>query len=108
MSTSAAAVESGKNLAELGILDRIIAETKLTPDDEAYDIAKRGVSAFIVGPAGYLDAQATYRIDARTRLSIAATNLTDTRDLAYERTPGRLLQIGSAGRQLSFVLASTW
>ncbi len=47
MSTSAAAVENGNNLADLGILDRIIAETKLTPDDEAYDIAKRGVSAFI-------------------------------------------------------------
>jgi type VI secretion system protein ImpC len=47
MSTNAAAVESGKHLAEVGILDRIIAETKLTPDDEAYDIAKRGVSAFI-------------------------------------------------------------
>ncbi len=47
MSTSAAAVERGNNLAEVGILDRIIAETKLTPDDEAYDIAKRGVSAFI-------------------------------------------------------------
>jgi len=47
MSTNAAAVESGKNLAEVSILDRIIAETKLTPDDEAYDIAKRGVSAFI-------------------------------------------------------------
>ncbi|WP_079203923.1 type VI secretion system contractile sheath large subunit [Pseudomonas sp. CC6-YY-74] len=46
MSTSAA-VESGSSAAELGILDRIIAETKLTPDDEAYDIAKRGVSAFI-------------------------------------------------------------
>lgn len=45
MSTSAAAVESGNNLAEVGILDRIIAETKLTPDDEAYDIAKRGVCA---------------------------------------------------------------
>ena len=72
------------------------------------DLQGGGVSAFLVGPAGYLDAQATYRIDARTRLSIAATNLTDTRDLAYERTPGRLLQIGSAGRQLSFVLASTW
>ena len=46
MSTSAA-VESGRGAADLGILDRIIAETKLTPDDEAYDIAKRGVSAFI-------------------------------------------------------------
>lgn len=46
MSTSAA-VESGHSAAELGILERIIAETKLTPDDDAYDIAKRGVSAFI-------------------------------------------------------------
>lgn len=46
MSTSAA-VESGRSAAELGILERIIAETKLTPDDETYDIAKRGVSAFI-------------------------------------------------------------
>ena len=46
MSTSAAKqknVESG----ELSILDSIIAETRLTPDDEAYDIARRGVSAFI-------------------------------------------------------------
>ncbi|MCQ4273555.1 type VI secretion system contractile sheath large subunit [Pseudomonas kuykendallii] len=47
MSTSAAAIDGDKNFAELGILDRIIAETKLSPDDEAYDIAKRGVSAFI-------------------------------------------------------------
>lgn len=46
MTTTAAAAETG-NLAEAGILDRIIAETRLTPDDEAYDIAKRGVSAFI-------------------------------------------------------------
>jgi type VI secretion system protein ImpC len=34
-------------LEPVNILDRIIAETKLTPQDEAYDIAKRGVSAFI-------------------------------------------------------------
>ena len=47
MSTSAAAIDSGTQLADLGILDRVIAETKLTPDDEAYNIAKRGVSAFI-------------------------------------------------------------
>lgn len=46
MSTSAV-VESTRNVAEASILDRIIAETRLTPDDEAYDIAKRGVSAFI-------------------------------------------------------------
>ncbi|MCJ8170461.1 type VI secretion system contractile sheath large subunit [Atopomonas sediminilitoris] len=46
MSTSAV-MERGAAGAELGILDRIIAETKLTPEDEAYGIAKRGVSAFI-------------------------------------------------------------
>lgn len=67
-----------------------------------------GVSAFVVGAAGYLDAQATYRIDAHTRLSFAAANLTDTRDLAYEGTSSRLLQIGSAGRQLSFSLEMDW
>ncbi|KRW61215.1 type VI secretion system contractile sheath large subunit [Pseudomonas sp. TTU2014-080ASC] len=47
MSTKSATAAASKSAAEAGILDRIIAETKLTPDDEAYDIAKRGVSAFI-------------------------------------------------------------
>ncbi|MFC2971289.1 type VI secretion system contractile sheath large subunit [Azotobacter bryophylli] len=46
MSTSAA-VAREQSTAESGILDRIIAETRLTPGDEAYDIAKRGISAFI-------------------------------------------------------------
>lgn len=42
MSTSAAQQKSNEN-GEYSILDSIIAETRLTPDDEAYDIAKRGV-----------------------------------------------------------------
>lgn len=46
MSTSAA-VAREQSTAESGILDRIIAETRLAPGDEAYDIAKRGISAFI-------------------------------------------------------------
>ncbi|MFJ2284736.1 type VI secretion system contractile sheath large subunit, partial [Pseudomonas sp. NPDC087803] len=46
MSTSAAQEKSAES-GEYSILDSIIAETRLTPDDEAYDIAKRGVSAFI-------------------------------------------------------------
>lgn len=46
MSTNTA-LEATQVTGEAGILDRIIAETKLTPDDEAYGIAKRGVSAFI-------------------------------------------------------------
>ena len=46
MSTSAAKQKSAES-GELSILDSIIAETRLTPDDEAYGIARRGVSAFI-------------------------------------------------------------
>ncbi|HEC51589.1 hypothetical protein LCGC14_0090750 [marine sediment metagenome] len=46
MSTQSSAQQAQKS-ADTGILDRIIAETRLTPDDEAYNIAKRGVSAFI-------------------------------------------------------------
>ncbi len=46
MSTNAAHQQSTEN-REYSILDSIIAETRLSPDDEAYDIAKRGVSAFI-------------------------------------------------------------
>ncbi len=72
------------------------------------DLQGGGVSAFIVDAAGYLDAQATYRVNADTRLSIAAMNLTDTRDLAYDRTPSRLLQLGSAGRQMTIGLEFNW
>lgn len=32
---------------EFSLLDQIISETKLTPDDDAYQIARRGVAAFI-------------------------------------------------------------
>lgn len=46
MNTQAAAA-SASPVESAGILDRIIAETRLTPQDEAYGIAKRGVSAFI-------------------------------------------------------------
>ncbi|MCY1329000.1 type VI secretion protein, EvpB/VC_A0108 family [compost metagenome] len=46
MSTSTVQETTGAGV-EYGILDRIIAETSLAPDDEAYGIAKRGVSAFI-------------------------------------------------------------
>ncbi|MEG0632170.1 MAG: type VI secretion system contractile sheath large subunit [Pseudomonas sp.] len=46
MSTSAAQQQHDE-AADYGILDQIIAETRLNPRDEAYGIAKRGVSAFI-------------------------------------------------------------
>ncbi|QIB51865.1 type VI secretion system contractile sheath large subunit [Pseudomonas sp. OIL-1] len=46
MSTQAATAADHVT-GEVSILDSIIAETRLSPEDEAYGIAKRGVSAFI-------------------------------------------------------------
>ncbi|NES11937.1 type VI secretion system contractile sheath large subunit, partial [Pseudomonas laurentiana] len=46
MSSTATQQNSPEN-STYSILDSIIAETRLTPDDDAYGIAKRGVSAFI-------------------------------------------------------------
>ena len=46
MSTHAVNQQVG-HASEVSLLDQIIAETKLTPEDDAYGIAKRGVAAFI-------------------------------------------------------------
>ncbi|MCD5994605.1 type VI secretion system contractile sheath large subunit [Pseudomonas sp. CDFA 602] len=46
MSTNPAQQNSHQAL-DNGILDQIIAQTKLAPGEDAYDIAKRGVAAFI-------------------------------------------------------------
>ena len=61
------------------------------------DMQGGGVSAFTVGSAGYLDAQATIDVGATGQLVIAASNLTDTTDLAYEHDIRRLLQLGRVG-----------
>lgn len=45
--TTQTALDNAQHSSEDSILDRIIAETRLNPEDEAYGIAKRGVSAFI-------------------------------------------------------------
>lgn len=42
-----AAQHRDRDNGEYSILESIIAQTRLTPEDDAYDIAKRGVSAFI-------------------------------------------------------------
>ena len=52
-----------------------------------------GVSDFTVADAGYLDAQASFDIGSGGELVIAASNLTDTTDLAYEHDTRRLLQV---------------
>src|SRR5699024_4623027 len=41
IATSTSAVESGS------LLDAVVSQTRLTPSDEGYDIAKQGVAAFI-------------------------------------------------------------
>ena len=45
--TTQTALDTTQQSSDDSILDRIIAETRLNPEDEAYGIAKRGVSAFI-------------------------------------------------------------
>lgn len=72
------------------------------------DMQGGGVSDFIVGAAGYLDAQATYELSERAELILAASNLTNTREIAYEATRSRLLQLGSVGRQVSVALRYVW
>ncbi len=60
-----------------------------------------GVTDFTVGPAGYLDAQASFEIGSGGTLVVAASNLTDTTDLAYEYDTRRLLQLGRVGPSLT-------
>ncbi|MGP7735761.1 type VI secretion system contractile sheath large subunit [Oceanimonas smirnovii] len=45
--TETARLDSQQHAESSGILEQIIAETRLNPNDEAYGIAKRGVGAFI-------------------------------------------------------------
>ena len=61
------------------------------------DMQGGGVSDFTVADAGYLDAQASFDIGSGGELVIAASNLTDTTDLAYEHDTRRLLQLGRVG-----------
>ena len=65
------------------------------------DMQGGGVSDFTVGAAGYLDAQASVDIGSGGQLVIAASNLTDTTDLAYEYDTRRLLQLGRVGPSLT-------
>ncbi|MBU1383833.1 MAG: TonB-dependent receptor [Alphaproteobacteria bacterium] len=68
------------------------------------DMQGGGIASFVVAPAGYLDAQATWEVGPSAQLVLAATNLTDTTDLAWEGDRSRLLQLGRAGRGFSLGL----
>jgi TonB-dependent receptor len=62
------------------------------------DMQGGGVSTFVVAGAGYLDAAGSYDLGPRASLFVEASNLTDTVEASYERTPGRPLQVGRSGR----------
>jgi type VI secretion system protein ImpC len=47
MSTEQQKEGAGVELAEGSLLDQILSETKLAPSDEGYEVAKRGIGAFI-------------------------------------------------------------
>jgi iron complex outermembrane receptor protein len=66
------------------------------------DMQGGGVSSFVVAPAGYLDAQATFDLTDHAQIVLTASNLTDTVDQAWEGSPDRLLQLGRAGPAMSF------
>ena len=68
------------------------------------DMQGGGITSFVVAPAGYLDAQATWEVGPTAQLVLGATNLTDTTDLSWEGDRGRLLQLGRAGRGFSLGL----
>jgi len=72
------------------------------------DLQGGGVSNFTFGASGFLDAQASYDLNEHAQLVIAGSNLTNTRDLAYEGSKARLLQVGSSGRWFSVKMNWRW
>ena len=72
------------------------------------DMQGGGVSEFVVGAAGYLDAQATYDLSDQAELIVSASNLMNTREIAYEASKNQLLQLGSVGRQVSVAVRYVW
>lgn len=72
------------------------------------DLQGGGVADFIVAEAGYLDAQASLALSQQAELVVTGSNLTATRELAYDGSEDRLLQLGSVGRQFSLGLRLIW
>lgn len=68
------------------------------------DLQGGGVSSFIVGDTGIVDAAASWRIQPALTAFIEGGNLTDAIDIAYDGHPSRPLQVSRAGRYLSLGL----
>ena len=67
---------------ELSLLDQIMQETKMAPGAEGYDVAKKGVSAFIAQLMGDKSAKADKTVvDAMLR-SIRSSTTTSSKSLS--------------------------
>ena len=55
-----------------------------------------------------ITAQASLALSQQAELVVTGSNLTATRELAYDGSEDRLLQLGSVGRQFSLGLRLIW
>ncbi len=90
-------------LTQGSLLDEILSETKIRPDDEAYDVAKRGVAAFIaelLGPDKNVDKVDKALVDAM----IAEIDEKVSRQLDEVLHHPAFQKLESAWRGLKFVV----
>jgi len=68
------------------------------------DLQGGGVSAFVVGATGILDAAASWHLRPGLTAFVEGGNLTDAVDIAYDGDPSRPLQVSSSGRSVTLGL----
>lgn len=83
---------------ERGPVEAHLSWTWRSPFRSIADLQGGGVTAFVVGEAGTLDAAASYRLTSRVTAFVEAANLTDAVDIAYDGVRSRPLQITRSGR----------
>lgn len=94
--------EGGKAAAEGSLLDTILSETKLAPGDEAYDVTKQGVQAFI---SEMLKGRDTKKIDkAAVDAMIAELDARMSKQLNHILHNKQFQAIESAWRSLKYVV----
>jgi type VI secretion system protein ImpC len=94
--------EGGKAAAEGSLLDTILSETKLAPGDEAYDVTKQGVQAFI---SEMLKGRDTKKIDkAAVDAMIAELDTRMSKQLNQILHNKQFQALESAWRSLKYVV----
>ncbi len=89
---------------ERGPFEAHLSWTWRSPFRSIADLQGGGVSAFVVGEAGVLDAAASWRLAKKVSLFAEASNLTDAVDVAYDGVRSRPLQITRSGRSFGLGL----